>query len=490
MEAFLNEVIMAYGDWRFLMLTFLMLVVGLVFCQGYKKRFVIPALILTAAILNPLFYNLWYKFNDRSYWRMLWMIPIVPVCTIIPSFFIEKSKKQIVMAVFLTVSIAVIVLSGSFIYKSSRHMFTAASNPEKVPDDVAEIAEVLLELDEYPTMVADSSISTYIRQYSGRITSPYSRSSSYNPLISVASDFRAFLNEDRMPDLAQIMLNYDYKYLVTQNDDDGRKRAIDGAGFELIRQVNQYGIYAVKGNRSEKRSYNELHQVTRIDFVGEDGELRVNDLDFSSIVILYDPQHRIVCEQTLDNAGKLVNSTRGYARVQYVYSDGAKNPYKYYFDNNDNSLHMGSGFFHEYLQNLLGRNVTIFISVRDDASSNMNSVMMDDLHALGIKSDIRGKYRYSFIAIVKSTEVDEQLGLELVEKSGSINDIPYSIKSAGMLAGNYSSIMIDGIEYSTNSRGLNIVVIDNENNKVIDSIGFDTFLDYVPAYKKEITGFD
>lgn len=39
---------------------------------------------------------------------------------------------------------------------------------------------------------------------------------------------------------------------------------------------------------------------------------------------------------------------------------------------------------------------------------------------------------------------------------------------------NQSKIMVDGIEYSLNARGANIVIIDAENFEVIDSVVYDT----------------
>ncbi len=53
-------------------------------------------------------------------------------------------------------------------------------------------------------------------------------------------------------------------------------------------------------------------------------------------------------------------------------------------------------------------------------------------------------------------------------------DAEYTIVSAGFECGDYSSIIIDGVEYSRNNRGLNIVVYNNETGQVIDTVCFDT----------------
>ena len=57
------------------------------------------------------------------------------------------------------------------------------------------------------------------------------------------------------------------------------------------------------------------------------------------------------------------------------------------------------------------------------------------------------------------------------------------IVSAGALAGNNSSILIDGVEYSKNLRGLNIVVFSNDKESVIDSFNVDTFKENMPVYR-------
>ena len=48
------------------------------------------------------------------------------------------------------------------------------------------------------------------------------------------------------------------------------------------------------------------------------------------------------------------------------------------------------------------------------------------------------------------------------------------IISSGYNTGAYSSIMIEGQEYSMNRSGLNIVVFDNDTQLVVDSVNFNT----------------
>ena len=50
----------------------------------------------------------------------------------------------------------------------------------------------------------------------------------------------------------------------------------------------------------------------------------------------------------------------------------------------------------------------------------------------------------------------------------------YTLISGGAYLGDLSSCMLEGTEYSSNERGLNIVVYDNKLGKVVDTASFDT----------------
>ena len=63
-----------------------------------------------------------------------------------------------------------------------------------------------------------------------------------------------------------------------------------------------------------------------------------------------------------------------------------------------------------------------------------------------------------------------------MQASGALADgTPFILQSGGNQSSNHASIIVDGVEYAVNSRGLNIVVYDNFAHKVIDSVAFDTF---------------
>lgn len=119
---------------------------------------------------------------------------------------------------------------------------------------------------------------------------------------------------------------------------------------------------------------------------------------------------------------------------------------------------------------------TVFLAVKDEASNALNLDILDRLQNLGLETDLTGKYRNSYYAVVSDGRAIEEIGTEKLAKTGSFRNgrCSYEIVSAGYECGNMCSIKIYGIEYAKGGRGLNIVVYDNLCKQVVDSVCFDT----------------
>jgi len=130
-----------------------------------------------------------------------------------------------------------------------------------------------------------------------------------------------------------------------------------------------------------------------------------------------------------------------------------------------------------YLDFVKNSHYTVFISVKDEASSGLNEELMNKLFNLGIQSDLRDKYQYSFIAVCENgVALHEEISKEKIEFAGVFSDeTPIYMMSAGYVAGDDCSIKIANQECAKNMRGLNIVVYDNVTNKIVDKVNFDTY---------------
>lgn len=131
----------------------------------------------------------------------------------------------------------------------------------------------------------------------------------------------------------------------------------------------------------------------------------------------------------------------------------------------------------KYLNAINDTDYTVFLSIKDEGTSDLTEDMIKAMKKLGLRTDLTGRDGSSYYAVISNEGIVEKVADEQLEANGVIEslDLEYSIISAGYACGNVSSIVINNVEYSRNMRGLNIVVYDNQKAEVIDSVCFDTF---------------
>ena len=179
----------------------------------------------------------------------------------------------------------------------------------------------------------------------------------------------------------------------------------------------------------------------------------------------------------------------------------------------------------DYLQKVTSANgFTVLVSVKDDAAANLTAAQRMAFSYMGLTELSTIQVSDSYLAVITDGKVEiEKLvrhpswfdkdvesfidknglnqdeaqdireSLEAVSEgeweeeeeidstastySGVLSDgTNYTVKSAGVVSGNMSSCVIGKAEYSKNSRGINIVVYDNDSHRVVDSTVFDTCL--------------
>ena len=133
----------------------------------------------------------------------------------------------------------------------------------------------------------------------------------------------------------------------------------------------------------------------------------------------------------------------------------------------------------EYLEAIKDQGFAVFISAKDDASCGLSEQTVERLRQLGLAPSITGhdSFRASYYAVlIPGKQPIEYSSMSAIQTQGQFRNGKsyYSLLSAGLECGNASSIIIDGYEYSTNYRGLNIVVYDPISRQVFDSVCFDT----------------
>ena len=93
----------------------------------------------------------------------------------------------------------------------------------------------------------------------------------------------------------------------------------------------------------------------------------------------------------------------------------------------------------------------------------------------GVESKIENDLEKLDITKIKAEKKEEkESDLEMTYVYKFDKNKLAEISSGGMYAGNQSSCLINGEEYSNNERGMNIVIYSKKDKKVIDSRTFDT----------------
>jgi len=136
--------------------------------------------------------------------------------------------------------------------------------------------------------------------------------------------------------------------------------------------------------------------------------------------------------------------------------------------------------------NLMKDNYSVFIAVKDEATGCLNDDVVRNFNSLGLSFDLRGKPGTSYIAVVSSGNVYEDIGETALEAKGTVRSgiVRYQITSKGAACEHPScSIQLDGKEYAQGGNGINIVVYDNLTKSVIDQVSFDTAVSGLPSLR-------
>jgi hypothetical protein len=129
-----------------------------------------------------------------------------------------------------------------------------------------------------------------------------------------------------------------------------------------------------------------------------------------------------------------------------------------------------------YLSNLLCDNSIVLISVRSEASHDLDASILEKLSALGITHNLQENDAYSYAAIIDGrTVIYEMLSIDMILHALVIDRWLIELQSGGRLSDNpISQIIIDGVDHSINHRGINIVVLNKLTGLIEDSVAFDT----------------
>ena len=129
----------------------------------------------------------------------------------------------------------------------------------------------------------------------------------------------------------------------------------------------------------------------------------------------------------------------------------------------------------EFINEYKDKDYAFFFVVKGDSTIGFSTEMRDSLLSLNIqKTPLSLKSGDSYIAYSYKDESYVEADRDSLVNTFNINDHIVSLTSCGYYHGNYASVLVDGVECADQGNGLNIVVYDLEEDKVIDSVSYNT----------------
>ncbi|MDO5127361.1 MAG: hypothetical protein Q4D54_06405 [Eubacteriales bacterium] len=253
MSAWMNEIIeyiRRYFNHSPLLYLYIAALLFLLFRGKRIRRMVVyPSMILTVVVMNPICYGyIWIRLIEYAFWRMLWMIPVIPVigCAVIELGTILHKK----WGALVTVSIFVVcmVVFGTNVYQNTT-WYQKGNNVYKLPYASVIVAQTILGLDEQPVVLAPSGLYCYLRQYSGDIKLLYGRDAETYILPLQDTDLiqlHAMIedNTGTSKELCELAKEHNAEFIVLP--DSHTFSEIGQYGYDFVGWMEGYCLYQVK----------------------------------------------------------------------------------------------------------------------------------------------------------------------------------------------------------------------------------------------------
>ncbi len=142
----------------------------------------------------------------------------------------------------------------------------------------------------------------------------------------------------------------------------------------------------------------------------------------------------------------------------------------------------------EYLNRVIARkhDVIVAIAIRDTAGFFVDDEIYEKMRQIGFINDLRDKHWYGYVGLSGNKYIGEKLEkCGVAEYQDIIKNKNIQLISKSYMNGDIAQIIIDGVDYAINKRGLNIVLLSKRDLKVIDSVCFDTHTREKICYRQE-----
>lgn len=204
-----------------------------------KNFLVFYPLVVLLVTLNPIFNKLVGPiFKESTYWRVYWLIPLGVEIAYAAVLLINEQDERIKKIVATISVIAIIMVSGKYIYNSEN--FIKTGNWYKLPDESVRIAQLIgKDTEAHKKAIVPETIIAHIRQIDSSIELAYKRDPEgrYENNLAFHS-----LNSGDVETLTKIAKNTGCNYIVFKKATVLTAKMED-FGFEKFDETENHAIY-------------------------------------------------------------------------------------------------------------------------------------------------------------------------------------------------------------------------------------------------------
>lgn len=179
------------------------------------------------------------------YWRVLWLVPTVPVIAYAAVDLLRNSKKWVrifLMAVF----ICIIAVSGRSMTDAGNYVL--AHNYQQVPDEVAMICNMIRQDagDGEVCLATDDYVASYVRVYDPSFYMPYGRRAGGARGKKSKALYQEIMSGGKTSEIVSLAKKVKCNYVALLMPDTDQIKYFEEKGYYEIGTVNSYRIFGLR----------------------------------------------------------------------------------------------------------------------------------------------------------------------------------------------------------------------------------------------------
>lgn len=282
----------------------------------HKIVFGVFPVVMIFGMFNPATSVVIFKVFHSSNLYYVRLFSIIPVfyCMAHGAMLLLDKAQGIVKLCGACIAIALFVFAGHSVYQED--WMQRAENPQKVPDEVFEVLDVIPREKENVRVAFPEPLYLYARQVDGSIIMPYGRQLSGSPI-----QFLDELNAP-VPNVSTVMTlagNQSVDYIVVKKSEEA-KAVFFNSGYAPVGETEGYCVYPVTGVPKIELTLNEKRQVESSTYVDPDGNPAYSNLSvITTRVFEYDRWGNKTKETFFDKDGRRVTTIEGFSSTGRSY---------------------------------------------------------------------------------------------------------------------------------------------------------------------------